>query len=410
MEFRPILSTLSRHKTAAALIVLEIAIACAIICNAMFLIGGRITQISEVSGVADEELLRVQLTGIGDDPNPDATTRSDLAVLRALPGVKDATVLNQVPFGRSSWNSGVRIQKDQQRSSLNATVYMSEEGFMGTTGLTLVAGRAFEPGEYVDFSELRKPGVAGEVPVAIITRSMGEALFPGESPVGKSFYSWGENPTRIVGVVDHLVRPNAQGGPPAREHTMIFPLRPTYDVGGNYLVRTDPTRRAEVLAAAIKALRANPPQRIVREDRSMSLSDIRREYHQQSRSMAWLLGAVILALLVVTSLGIIGLASFWVEQRTRQIGVRRALGATRGQILRYFQVENFLLATTGIVLGMLLAFGINQLLMEKYELPRLPWYYLPIGAVVLWVLGQLAVLWPARRAAAVPPAIATRSA
>jgi putative ABC transport system permease protein len=48
--------------------------------------------------------------------------------------------------------------------------------------------------------------------------------------------------------------------------------------------------------------------------------------------------------------------------------------------------------------------------METYELPRLPWYYLPIGAVALWVLGQLAVLWPARRAAAVPPAIATRSA
>jgi putative ABC transport system permease protein len=89
--------------------------------------------------------------------------------------------------------------------------------------------------------------------------------------------------------------------------------------------------------------------------------------------------------------------------------VRRALGATRGQILRYFQTENFLLATVGIILGMLLAYSINQLLMSKYELPRLPLHYLPIGAVALWVLGQLAVLGPARRAAAVPPAVATRS-
>jgi putative ABC transport system permease protein len=125
--------------------------------------------------------------------------------------------------------------------------------------------------------------------------------------------------------------------------------------------------------------------------------------------MMWLLVAVCIALLVVTALGIVGLASFWVQQRTKQIGVRRALGATRGQILRYFQTENFLLATLGIVIGMMLAYGINQLLMGKYELPRLPAIYLPIGAVVLWLLGQLAVFGPARRASAVPPAVATRT-
>ena len=125
--------------------------------------------------------------------------------------------------------------------------------------------------------------------------------------------------------------------------------------------------------------------------------------------MAWLLVSVIIALLVVTALGIVGLASFWVQQRTKQIGVRRALGATRAQILRYFQTENFLLASIGIALGMLLAYAINQLLMGRYELPRLPLLYLPVGAVALWLLGQAAVYWPARRAAAIPPALATRS-
>ena len=125
--------------------------------------------------------------------------------------------------------------------------------------------------------------------------------------------------------------------------------------------------------------------------------------------MAWLMVAVCVLLLVVTALGIVGLASFWVQQRTKQIGVRRALGATRSQILRYFQTENFLLATIGIALGMLGAFGLNQLLMQHYELPRLPLLYLPAGALVLWALGQLSVLGPALRAAAVPPAVATRS-
>ena len=139
------------------------------------------------------------------------------------------------------------------------------------------------------------------------------------------------------------------------------------------------------------------------------MEEMRRDYYQDDRSMAWLMVSVCVALLIVTALGIVGLASFWVQQRTRQIGVRRALGATKGQILRYFQTENFLLATLGIVVGMILAFGINQLMMERYELPRLPLLYLPIGAVVLWLLGQISVFGPARRAAAVPPAVATRS-
>jgi len=124
--------------------------------------------------------------------------------------------------------------------------------------------------------------------------------------------------------------------------------------------------------------------------------------------MVWLLAGVCVALLVVTAFGIVGLASFWVQQRTKMIGTRRALGATRGQILRYFQTENLLLTSAGIALGMLGAFAINQWLMTQYELPRLPGIYLPLGALALWALGQVAVLAPARRAAALPPAHAMR--
>jgi putative ABC transport system permease protein len=125
--------------------------------------------------------------------------------------------------------------------------------------------------------------------------------------------------------------------------------------------------------------------------------------------MAFLLAGVSLALLVITALGVIGLASFWVQQRTRQIGIRRALGATRGDIVRYFQLENFILATIGIIVGMGLAYAINLWLMDAYQVPRLPAEFLPIGAAVLWLLGQVAVLGPALRAAMIPPAIATRT-
>lgn len=395
MELRPILSTLRRHKTAAALIVLEIALSCAIICNALFLISGRIERINLVSGLAENEIVRVQLTGIGEDDNAAALTASDLATLRGLPGVKAATVTNQVPFVNSSWNSGVSLVKDQDRPTLNATVYMGEAQFIDTLGLTLVAGRKFAPDELIDWALLEAPNSKVAIPSVIITRSLANKLFPGQDAVGKSIYSWGDDPIRIVGIVDHLVRPSDQGGAAEHEYSMIFPVKAPYTMGGNYLIRTESGRRAEVLKAAVAALERNGPSRIILADNTKSMEDLRLEYYRADRAMIWLLVGVVIALLVVTALGIVGLASFWVQQRTRQIGIRRALGATRGQILRYFQTENFLLATIGIVLGMMLAFGINQLLMAKYELPRLPAIYLPVGALALWLLGQLSVLGPA---------------
>ena len=407
MEIRPILSTLMRHKIAALLIVLEIALSCAIVCNALFLINARLERMQLPSGIAEDELVYIQagsLRQLGSNENVNqSVTREYMDALRKVPGVKDVAVVQQFPFGHNSNNSGVRLSEEQQASTLDAGTYLDEGSLLETFGLRLVAGRDFTPDEYQDLAVLEKAETAG-VPAAIINREMAEKLFPGQNAIGKTFYSWGDGPTTVVGVVERLARPDV-----ARpdQYSMILPIR-TYRPGVTFMLRTEPARRAEVQKAGLAALKRTDPNLLVVNEGL--ISDARTEFFQQDRSMAWLLVAVIAALLVVTALGIIGLASFWVQQRTKQIGVRRALGATRGQILRYFQTENFLLASAGIVIGMLLAYAINQLLMAKYELPRLPLSYLPIGAVALWLLGQIAVFGPARRAAAVPPAVATRSA
>lgn len=402
MDIRPILSTLRRHKTASALIVLEIALSCAIVCNALFLIDTRMERMNRDTGLAEDEIVRVNVAGIGTNDNADAAAKTDLAALRAIPGVKYATMTNHVPFDDSSWNSSVSINPDQQIPSLNVGVYLGDEQLLETFGLKLMAGRDFLPEEYIDMSTI---GDDTSIAAAIVTRGMAEKLFPGENAVGKLLHdSWGTDPIKIVGVVDSLIRPNDNEGPVNAQNSMLLPIRP---VSGRFAIRTSPERREEVLKAAVATLEKVNRSRIIMDQGAFT--DVIDEYYQQDKAMAWLLGAVCVALMIVTALGIVGLASFWVQQRTKQIGVRRALGATRGQILRYFQTENFLLATIGIVLGMLGAFGLNQLLMTHYELPRLPALYLPVGAVALWLLGQIAVYGPARRAAAVPPAVATRS-
>jgi len=404
MSFGPILSALHRHRTAAALIVLEIAFTCAMVSNAFFLVSERLNRMNRPSGVAESELLVLQVTGFDKTSKAQAQTQEDLAVLSAIPGVREVASSRQVPFGDSSWNTTVKLSQDPtQESRVNVSTYLGSPNLFETLGLKLAAGRDFTREEYVEEADaLATPNTTRSL---IITRAVAERLWPGQSALGQILYM-GNYGVRVIGVLEQLVRPDELSGPTHFELSVVLPVRPQLKPVDNYLIRTEPERRQEVLAAAAAAIERRPGRLVVRQN---TLEELKNKYYRGDRAMASLLVAVCAALLIITALGIVGLASFWVQQRTRQIGIRRALGATRGQIVRYFQLENFLLATIGIALGMLLAYGINQLLMERYELARLPAQYLPVGALSLWLSGQLAVLGPALRAASVPPAVATRS-
>jgi putative ABC transport system permease protein len=273
-----------------------------------------------------------------------------------------------------------------------------------TLGIRLSAGRDFLPQEYTDYQPFSsKPG---PVPSAVIvTRSLARQLWPGENPLGKPIYL-GEHDkqvTHVVGVVEHLLNPSInkyQGV----GRSLILPV--TKAMGGMYVLRVRPDMRAAVKRALPGVLTRIDPARIVHVE---IYADTVSAYYHGDRALIWLLLVVIGCLLALTTLGVVGLSSFWVQQRTRQIGIRRAIGASRRDILRYFQIENLLIVTLGVVVGSLSAVGLNLWLMERYELPHMPLAWVGAGALTLWLLGQLAVLGPALRAAAVPPVVATRT-
>lgn len=125
--------------------------------------------------------------------------------------------------------------------------------------------------------------------------------------------------------------------------------------------------------------------------------------------MITILTFTIVLLIAITSLGIVGLASFSVNRRTRQIGTRRALGASKLVILRYFMTENFIISLGGVLLGAALTVGLNILMIETFSLTRITWYLVPVAMLLLLAVGQIAVFGPARRASSVPPAVATRT-
>jgi len=410
MDVLPILSTLRRHKFTAWLLILEIALTCAIVCNAVFLIGQRLQRMDIPSGIAEHQLAQIKLGYIGNTPDATAQTQVDVAALRRIPGVKQVALARYLPFSLDGSSSkSIKLDPRQQETTLDAGQYLGQN-LLPTLGVRLVAGRDFEPDEFVDFdtavAALNRGDLKGMPQVMIITRAIAGRLWPGHEALGKTLYVRNGIPFRVIGVVAVLARQNnlQQGA----QYSTYWPLRMTSADGASYIIRSAPQDRMAVLKAAVAKLKQLNPDRVVLEARTYDAT--RREFFANDRAMAGILASVIAALLIVTALGIVGLASFWVSQRRRMIGVRRALGATRGNILRYFQTENFLLTTIGIALGMMLAYGINLFLMLHYELPRLPAIYLPVGAIALWLIGQLAVLGPALRAASVPPMVATRSA
>ncbi|HZW60485.1 MAG TPA: FtsX-like permease family protein, partial [Woeseiaceae bacterium] len=189
-------------------------------------------------------------------------------------------------------------------------------------------------------------------------------------------------------------------------NVVIQPGKPLYTTN-KYLVRVEPGMRDKLIPVIEKELGESNPQRVVKSVRS--LEEMAANSYRRDRGMAVILSIVIALLIGMMVLVIAGLSSFHVTQRTRQIGTRRALGATRAHIMREFALENWLISVAGAMLGMLLTVGVAYWLEVSFELPRLDWRYLPSGVIILWLVSLVAVLEPARRAASVPPAVATRS-
>lgn len=403
LELRPILSALMRSRVALVLLGLQIALTLAITCNALFIIGERAALMARPSGIAEADSFMLTSIGFGAGYDLRRSIADDLALLRALPGVVAAAPVNTLPMTNGGWSGGVSLRREQKTASAYSALYFTDDHGLAALGVRLVAGRDFRPDEI----GRRSRATEGWPPGVIISRALGEKLWPGEDPLGKAYWlDVDREPSTVIGVVERLQAPWVHTADIV-EHATLVPEVIDDGAFSRYVVRAAPGQRDAVMKQAEAALAALNASRIVRDGKTVE--KVRAEAYADDRAMMIILAVVIVSLLVITALGLVGMASFWVTQRTRQIGTRRALGATRGAILRHFLVENFVITSFGLLLGAALAWGFNLWLMQHYDTAAMPWYYVPGGCAMLWLLGQLAVLGPARRASRVPPAMATRS-
>ena len=410
MAIRPIFSSLLRNKTGALLIAAQVALSLAIVANALYIIRDRLALTARPTGVTEEtNLFRIGIAPLKDEETAEAKVAMQQRyadVLRSVPGVTSIAWTNQTPLSRSGWNMGVAVTPKQAETTSNTAMYFGPDSMVKTFGLKLIEGRDFtaEDVDLIDPDQTQRLGR-----VAILSQTLAKKLYPNESVVGKTMYigiGADAQPFQVVGVVERLQSPWAQSGERGELSTIMAARRVQgYSM---FSVRTEPGQRDRVMKEAEALVGKTLPGHIVVVNKTMDQD--RFDIYRNDQAISWMLITVTVLLLLVTGSGIVGMATLWVNQRRKQIGVRRALGARKVDVLRYFITENFIITTGGVVAGLLLAVGLNQLLVSQLELTKLPLGYLAVGSLVLWLVGIAAVYGPAFRASSISPAIATRSA
>jgi putative ABC transport system permease protein len=402
MEFGPIWRSLKRNKAGYILIATQIAVTMAIMINSIAIMQQRGQDIARPSGTDEANIFTFTSTAFVPETDMRSLIEEDLDTIRRLPGVVDVVATNSFPLRQGGSASGFALEPGAGKDSVSAAYYLVDEHGVAAFGVNVIDGANFAPNEVIWAAEDSNdwPGTA------IVSQAFAKAMFPEEkgSYVGKTMFFDEVRPVQIVGVVERLQAP--WKGWEEFEYAMLVPMRRDVDYQ-NYVVRTEPGLRDTLMPQVEEMLSQSNKNRIIQNVRTMD--EVRTLSYLGDSAMIKMLTFIVTLLLVITGLGIVGLASFNVSRRTRQIGIRRALGATKTQVVRYFQVENFLVSGLGITVGAILAVALNFMLVSNFSLRPLSWYVVPVAMLVMWSVGQLAVIGPARRASRVSPAIATRS-
>jgi putative ABC transport system permease protein len=406
MELVPIILQLRRRKLGAFLVGLQVALTIAIVCNSLSIIHQRLAQIRRPSGLDEANIFTMWNAFVGPSADLAARIQGDVAALRSLPGVLDVSATNAFPLRGYGFRAALKLTPEQRQANAYAAEYHVDQHVASAWGLNLLAGRWFTPDEIRDDAGGDSDRSSA---VTVVTKSLAQALYAEGDALGKDIYLDSTNRTRIVGIVEKAQAPWAANGLQESEwpseHSVFLPK---HEIRRSlvYLVHTRTGQRDAMMSAAPKVLFKLSRARIV--DDVKTFAQTRQETYHAARGLSVTLAILSVLLLGVATCGIFGLTTFWVTQRRRQIGMRRALGARRSHILEYFHTENLLITGAGAMLGVALGLAANLWLATQWQIRPMAVGYLLIGAFLVLALSQAAVIWPALRAASISPASAMR--
>jgi putative ABC transport system permease protein len=399
MPIGPILRAMKYNRTRFVLIIIEIAITLAIVTNAVNMILAERAEMTRKSGFDDANLVSVRSQPFAkefeEQTYVENVVQADLRAMHALPGVKAAAATRLLPWqgGGSSgfWKTTGYPEKFQ------AQIYATTPQIFDVLGVDVSEGRRFVPTDTPT-----DPNTS--TTVTIISRALAKKVFGDANPIGRVITDGdGATPRTVIGVIEQFYNPYAWN---IGEFVLFTPGR-AYGPGGmSYLLRVEDGAMKSVIAQLEPRLVQVNAGRVFR---LRTVPETKDGFFAGQRLIIGSMSAVIVVLVFVTALGIVGITSLSVAERTKQIGTRRALGATKGDILKHFLAENWIVTTIGLVVGVIATYALNYALVSNLTDVKMPWYLVGVGMVILWVNGLLATIPPAMRAARVAPAIATRS-
>jgi predicted permease len=391
------------RRTHAALIVAEVAISIVLLAGALLMVQSfmRVQQIP--FGFDTDRVLsgRVILPAYryGDAAARTQFARDLLPRLEAIPGVEAAGLTNYLPL--SGWSGGLRfeIEGDEPRLPSEqpvASFHVASDEYFRSMGIPIVRGRAFTARDTSDAP-----------PVVIVDEALARRFFAGQAPVGRRLMltsSDGRTPVEIVGLAGDV---RAHGLEEPVEGGIYFPIRqqPTPLLGITLRTSLDPRSLAGPMRAAVWSVDPEQPVTYV-----MPMADLASESLTFRRAGMLLVSGFGLLALVLAAIGIYGVLSYSVSRRTRELGVRMALGATPTGIARLVVREGVVTTAVGIALGLAAAVALTRFLESLlYEVQSGdPLTYAAVAGILL--LTTLLATWlPAWRATSVDPLVAIRA-
>ncbi|AMJ86773.1 ABC transporter permease [Alteromonas stellipolaris] len=400
LDIKPIFNAIRRSKIGAVLLLLQIALTMAIVSNAAFMINDHVSYLREDTGFPEKEIFSLSVMTFGKDRSLSQQAELDETMIRSLPGVIDASLIQAIPLSGGGSSSSVRLKPSPEKSkSISVPYYYMDEHGLNTFGIKLLEGRNFRPEEVIvgnDFS--------GNGPnTIIVSQALADALFSDGGALGETVYLK-NRPLEIIGIVGTMKSPWPNGM--RDKNTAIVPFMDVQNYQ-HILVRTDKTERANIMANIEQNMLDVYDKRvIINVD---GLDKTKENYDATDVLMMRMLIVLVVILLLVTALGIFGLTQFNISKRTKQIGTRRALGARKSAIVRYFLVENTMVCIAGLLIGGIAAVVLGDVMMKSYSISSLEPEFILGTAVFIFVMSIVAVIFPAMRAANISPSIATRS-
>lgn len=402
LHLGPIFRTLLCRKFGVFLMVIQIAITTAIFSNLAFIIQQINIIALRPTGFNENQLFSVTLRTLATSNY--ANAQHDIHSMQALTGVEQAAAVRWMPLAGNATGGSLRILPEKDASAFAVQKVDVSPEALRTLGLKIVSGRDFMP-EDMSIELTTK----GDGPKSIIiSHVLADTLFgKDQNAIGKVIYE-GDITREIVGVFEDSLGFTRPFPDPA-EKTALYPHFDESETEIRYLVRAKtPHERAALIETVSQLLLSNYKNQVfLYVDK---IDDIKNQVDTSNQVTSNFLRVIIIALGFVVAFAISGQTLFSINQRTKQIGIRRALGASRMHIIVQLLTENTIVCSLGLLVGIVLSLAMNQAVIQIVRgLPGLsPLFLITTCLTLLAVCGASAAI-PAWRAGKISPSLATRT-